>query len=147
MSFLQCFWLHSPIFVFCFHFVFSTCSAFTFQPYQHSEKRSLPKHLHISSTASCLQQTRNPMYLSSFQAHYISPLFELSAFSHSTSSVLPRGKLLSASFQVVHVVLSQTISTYSGTMLFIFSPQSRNICSSNLVNPSIPKMEVLDACF
>ena len=34
--------------------------------------------------------------------------------------VLPRGKLLSVPFQVFHVALSQTISTFSGTMLLIF---------------------------
>ena len=72
------------------------------------------------------------MYLSSFQAHKVRSLFELSSCNHSTSSVLPRGKLLLVPFQVFHVALSQTISTYSGTMFFIFFAQNRNIFSSQV---------------
>ena len=66
-----------------------------------------------------------PMYFSSFQAHKVRSLFEPAACNHSTSSVLPRGKLLSVPFQVFHVALSQTISTFSSTMLFIFLPENK----------------------
>ena len=79
----------------------------------------------------CLQQTMKPMCLPSFQAHKVRSLFGLSACNHSTSSVLPSGKLPLVPFQIFHVVFSQTISRFSGPMLIIL-PKNKNIFSSQV---------------